>query len=149
MRTEEHPALADGAEPAERDFGHRFVAALAARDAAALLAMFGSEVDFQALTPGRTWQARTAAEVVGDVLLGAWFGADDTVERAEWVETGLVGGRLRLGYRLQVVNPAGRYIVEQQAFLDLTGGRISWLRMLCSGFRPLTGPAQGDDRPAP
>jgi hypothetical protein len=29
--------------------------------------------------------------------------------------------------------------VEQQAFLDLTDGKITWMRILCSGYRPTAG----------
>jgi hypothetical protein len=34
---------------------------------------------------------------------------------------------------------SGTFVVEQQAFLDLAEGRISWLRVLCSGFVPVAG----------
>jgi hypothetical protein len=117
--------------------GRTFVAALAAKDAAGLLAVFGDEVDFQAMTPGRVWQPQTPAEVVGDVILGAWFEPSDVIERIEAVQTGIVGDRHRLGYRLQVTSPDGRFTVEQQAFFDVTAGRITWMRLLCSGFRTL------------
>jgi len=30
----------------------------------------------------------------------------------------------------------GTFTVEQQAFLDLVDGKITWLRVLCSGFVP-------------
>lgn len=149
MRTTDHPLPDTGPGAAGREFGRGFVTALAAKDTAGLLAMFSSEVDFQAMTPGRTWQARTAAEVVGGILLGAWFEPSDVIERIEAVETSPVGTRLRLGYRLLVTNPGGAFTVEQQAFLDLSGGRITWLRMLCSGFCPRTEDAPGGARPAP
>jgi hypothetical protein len=28
--------------------------------------------------------------------------------------------------------------VEQQAYLEITDGKITWLRLVCSGFIPLT-----------
>ena len=120
------------------DLGRRFVAALAAKDAVALRAMFASEVDFRGLTPGRSWEARTAAAVVDDVILGSWFEPGDTIERVEAAETGTVGDRHSLGYRLAVSNADGWFAVEQRAFYDLTGGQISWMRVLCSGFHPVT-----------
>ncbi len=76
--------------------------------------------------------------MVNDVILGKWFGPGDVIERVEAVETGMVGDRCRLGYRLQVATGAGRFVVEQQAFFDITGNKITWLRVLCSGFRPVT-----------
>ena len=130
--------LEDAPAPAARGLGHRFAAALAAKDAATLRGMLDAEVDFRAMTPSRVWEARTAAEVVDDVILGKWFEPGDTIERVEAVETGMVGDRCRLGYRLQVTNDDGRFAVEQQAFFDVIGNKITWLRVLCSGFRPVT-----------
>ncbi len=39
--------------------GERFAQALAAKDAGALSALLADRIDFQALTPGRHWQADT------------------------------------------------------------------------------------------
>jgi hypothetical protein len=125
--------------PVARSLGHRFAAALAAKDREALRAMLDAEVDFRGLTPNRVWEAGTAAAVVGDVILGKWFEPGDVIERAEAVETAMVGDRCRLGYRLQISNADGRFVVEQQAFFDVADNKITWLRMLCSGFRPLAG----------
>jgi hypothetical protein len=122
-------------DPAALSIGHRFVAALAVRDAPALLAMFGQEVDFRGLTPGRAWEAQTATAAVEEVILGQWFEPSDVIEKVEAVETGTVGDRHRLGYRLLGTNSDGHFIVEQQAFFDLSQGKITWMRVLCSGFR--------------
>lgn len=61
------------------------------------------------------------------------------------MQDGRVGNRTRIGYRLRVANPGGTYIVEQQAFCNLTDGKITWLRVLCSGFVPV---AETESRPA-
>lgn len=119
------------------DLGRGFVAALAAKDPARLRAMFAGAVDFRGLTPGRSWEARTAAAVVDEVIFGAWFEPGDIIERVESAETGAVGDRHSLGYRLVVSNSAGQFAVEQRAFYDLTDGQITWMRVLCSGFRPM------------
>lgn len=124
---------------AARNFGHMFVEALAAKDAATLTALFGNEVDFRGLTPGQVWEAHTAAEAVSEVILGNWFEPTDIVERVDGIETSVVGDRCRLGYRLLVTSPAGRFVVEQQAFVEIAEGRITWMRVLCSGFRPTAG----------
>lgn len=138
MRTEDHPAVNDAASAS--DLAHRFAAALAARDAIALRSLFAAEVDFRGLTPGRVWEARTADALVNDIILGAWFETTDVIERIESVQHGQIGTRNRIGYRLQVQNAGGTFTVEQQAFCDLTGGVITWLRVLCSGFIPVTEP---------
>lgn len=137
MRTEDHPAIGD--ETPAVDLAFRFTTALAARDAIALRSLFGSEVDFRGLTPGRVWEARTPDDLVRDVILGAWFEAGDAIQRIESVQASHIGRRLRIGYRFQVSNADGCFTVEQQAFLDLTDGKITWLRVLCSGFIPVAG----------
>jgi hypothetical protein len=134
MRTQDHPAVGD--ETSATELALRFTMALAARDAGALRSLFGREVDFQALSPSRVWEARAPDALIHDVILGAWFEADDAIERVELVEASHIGSRMRLGYRLQVSNASGCFAVEQQAFLDLTDGKITWLRVLCSGFIP-------------
>jgi hypothetical protein len=143
MRTEDHPAVSG--EASANDLAHRFTAALATRDAAMLRSLFGSEVDFRALTPGRLWEADTPDALINDVILGSWFEPSDVIQRIESVQHGQVGTRTRIGYRLRVQNPSGTFTVEQQAFCDLTDGKITWLRVLCSGFVPL---AETDARAA-
>ena len=141
MRTEDHPAISG--EVTGSDIVRRFTAALAARDPAALRSLFGSEVDFRGLTPGRVWEARTADALIDEVILGSWFEPSDVIQRIESVQAGRVGTRIRIGYRLQVENAGGTFSVEQQAFCDLTDGMITWLRVLCSGFVPV---AESDAR---
>jgi hypothetical protein len=122
-----------------RTVGHSFVAALTSKDVDAMLALLGEEVDFRALTPGRYWEPQTPAEVVREVILGTWFEPSDVVETVEAVDTGVVADRGRVSYQLQVANGDGRFVVEQQAYLELTSGKITWMRVLCSGYRPLAG----------
>jgi hypothetical protein len=135
MRTDDHPAV--NGETSESDLAHRFTAALAARDAGTLRSLFGAQVDFRALTPGQVWEAGTPEALVNDVILGSWFEPSDVIQRIESVQHGRVGTRTRIGYRLRVQNPIGTFTVEQQAFCDLVDGRITWLRLLCSGFVPV------------
>ncbi len=120
-------------------FGDRFGAALAAKDAAALRAMFDDEVDFRAMTPNHTWEARTPATVIDDVILGAWFASSDTLQLVEAADTGMVGDRHGISYQLQGTNGDGRFVIEQRAYFDIAAGKITWMRVLCSGFHPLTG----------
>lgn len=134
MRTED---LATDTAAAAQSLGYQFAVALAARDRAALLALLDDEVDFRGLTPRRFWEEHTSAALVDDVILGKWFEPHNVVERVEAVETGTVRDRCDLTYRFLVVKPAGRFVIEQHAFFDVTQGKISWLRILCSGFQPL------------
>jgi hypothetical protein len=51
---------------------------------------------------------------------------------------GRVADRDRVGWRFAVSTPDGPHLVEQQAYYSTPDGRISWMRVLCSGFRPAT-----------
>ena len=117
--------------------GHRFVTALATKDRQALVGLFGAEVDFQAMTPRRSWEERTGAAVVDDVILGKWFDHEDVIDLVESAGFGLVGSRHSLSYRVHVTNSDGRWLVEQCAYLDITDGKITWMRVLCSGYQPI------------
>ena len=66
-----------------------------------------------------------------------WLEPSDEVQALEHVETDMVGDRERVGYRLSVTNPDGRFVFEQQAYLTARDGKIDWMRVVCSGFRPV------------
>ena len=116
--------------------GERFARALATKDRDALLDLLDAQVDFRGLTPGRPWEADSATALVDEVLLGAWFEDSDRIEALEEVQVGSVADRERFSYRLRVENAEGAFVVEQQAYADVDDDRISWLRIMCSGFRP-------------
>ena len=89
------------------------------------------------MTPSRFWEASSARALVDDILLGAWFEATDHIDSLEDVQLGSVADRSRVSYLLRVSNPDGVYLVEQQAYFGVENGRISWLRILCSGYRAI------------
>lgn len=115
--------------------GAEFAHALAARDRGRLRELLDPSVDFRALTPNRTWEEQDADAVLA-VLLERWFEDGDVIEAVARVETDAVADRERVGYRFTGRNADGPFVVEQQAYLAERDGRISWLRVLCSGFRP-------------
>jgi hypothetical protein len=116
--------------------GERFAQALAARDGAALQALLADPIDFAALTPRRPWQATSAGQVVDEIILGHWFDAEVQAMDLQSVTTGRVSDREHVAYRLGVRNADGDFLVEQQAYYSTDGERITWLRILCSGYRP-------------
>ena len=124
--------------------GERFARALAAKDGAALRGLLADPLDFQALTPARHWQATAAGEVVDEVILGRWFGPGNEIEALESLTSDRLPGREHVRYRLRVSNADGEHLVEQQAYYDTDGERITWMRVLCSGYRPLPGEAPGE-----
>ena len=115
--------------------GERFARALADQDDVALSALLADKIDFQALTPGRHWKAATPGEVVEGIILGHWFGAGDRIEQLCMVSAGQVAGREHVAYRVRVRRCDRDYLVEQQAYYDTDGARITWMRVLCSGYQ--------------
>ena len=50
--------------------------------------------------------------------------------------TSQVSQREHVAYRLRVSRSGGDYLVEQQAYYRTEGPRITWMRVLCSGYQP-------------
>jgi hypothetical protein len=115
--------------------GADFAASLAAKDAGRLRELMHPEIDFRGLTPSRFWEAGDP-EAVLSVLFRNWFDDSDEIEGLDRLEHDAFADRERVGYRFSVRNPDGRFLVEQQAYLSERDGRIGWMRVLCSGFRP-------------
>jgi ketosteroid isomerase-like protein len=116
--------------------GERFARALAAKDSAVLSALLADQIDFQALTPGRHWQAATPREVVEEIILRHWFGAGDDIRELSSVTTSFVSEREHVAYQVRVRRSDGDYLVEQHAYYRTDGGHITWMRVLCSGYQP-------------
>lgn len=118
--------------------GEQLAHAMANKDADALLAVLAPDLDFKAMTPGRFWEATTAKELVEDVVLGKWLEPTDHIDELVSVEVGSVVDRATVTYRLRGHNGDGPFLVEQRAYFDVEDGQITWLRIMCSGFRPLS-----------
>ena len=120
--------------------GERFARALAAKDFDRVASLLHPEVDFRGMTPGRFWQASTATQVIDEVLR-SWFEDSDQIEELLRVDTGRVADRQRVAWRLAVSNPDGSFLVEQQAYYETGDGSITWMRAMCSGYRPVSADA--------
>lgn len=119
--------------------GEHFAHAIAAKDRDALLEAMSPEIDFRGVTPRKSWEAATGEDFVDKILLGTWFGPNDNIRALRKVETDAFADTERVSYRFELENAAGRFLCEQQAYYRTTGGRISWLRIACSGYRPMSG----------
>ena len=119
--------------------GERFAQALAGKDGAGLRALLADPVDFQALTPGRHWEASTSQQVAEEIILGRWFGPGDDIEELCSVSTGRVAEREHVTYQVRVRRGGRGYLVEQHAYYDTDGPRITWMRVLCSGYQLVPG----------
>ncbi|HEX3434412.1 MAG TPA: hypothetical protein VHT25_10160 [Solirubrobacteraceae bacterium] len=124
--------------------GADFARALARKDAPGLQALLAPEVDFRALTPRRNWEAQDPDGVLA-IVFDNWFEDSDEIDSLEQIESDSFADRQRVGYRLVVSNPEGRFLIEQQAYLSAgdgqdgrdDSGKIAWMRVVCSGYRPL------------
>ncbi len=119
----------------QQTIGAAFVAALAAKDQDAIASLLAPDIDFRALTPRRVWEAGDPGQVL-ETLFANWFEPEDEIVELVKVETDSFADRERVGYRLALRNPEGDFTVEQQAYLEERDGRIGWMRVVCSGYRP-------------
>jgi len=113
--------------------GERFVQALLAKDWTRVEGAVDPRIDFRALTPGRPWEATTRKDLIEEVFQ-QWFGPSDDIYEILAISTDRVVGRNRAVYRFRLRNPGGDYVCEQTAYYDAVEGRITNLRILCTGF---------------
>lgn len=132
-------AMADTTTAQSTKLGGEFARALQHKDAARLVELLAPEIDFRALTPKRTWEAEDPEGVIS-IVFGHWFEDSDEIRTLERLETDEFADRQQVVYRFAIENPEGRFLVEQQAYLEPTSdGRIGWMRVVCSGYRPVAG----------
>jgi TusA-related sulfurtransferase len=109
------------------------VAALADADEDALHGMLDEHVRLRALLPRRSVDLAGRAAVV-DEMLGWFDDVPSVVAVATTIDT--VGDLVRATYRFALRGLAIEHVVEQSAFVAVADGRITLLRLVCSGFRP-------------
>ncbi len=117
--------------------GRDFARALANKDSHRLLDLMHPAIDFRAMTPSQTWEATSPDDALS-IILGKWFEETDEIEALEGLESDSFADRERVGYRFSVSNAEGRFLVEQQAYISELDGLIGWMRVLCSGYRPVS-----------
>lgn len=120
------------------DVGVRFARALAGKDADGLKAVLSPGVDFRAMTPGKFWESDDVDVIVDETMLGTWFDPDRRITEVLAVDTDRVGSLDRVGYRFKVERPEGSFVIEQQAYYETRDDQISWIRIMCSGYLPLS-----------
>jgi hypothetical protein len=113
--------------------GEEFAEALAAKDVSRVRAITAPDLDFRAMTPMRCWEAHDHDELL-DVLFGHWLEPSDEVVALLSTSTGEVSTRSHVSYRLHLRDAQGDSLMEQQMYYNVTDGRISWARVMCSGF---------------
>lgn len=113
-----------------------FLDAILARDFSRIQSLVDEDIDFRAMTPSRVWEAEGPAEV-RDVLSGWFEHPERAVESVEAVQPSSVADTLRVGWRVRGQGADGPFIYEQQAYVREQNGRIVWLRIMCTGPRPV------------
>lgn len=110
-----------------------FVEALAHRDFEIVESLLSPDVRFRALVPSGVKEAsdRTGAAD----WLRMWFGqSDEFVVERSGVEQ--VGGRHRVWYRFHLDRDCRPCTIDQEGFIDVGGGCVTDVSLVCSGFRP-------------
>ena len=115
--------------------GPAFAHALARADFSQVMEVLCPDIEFRALTPRRAWEADTAEETL--VILRTWFNETRVVDDVLGVRTDVVGDRHCVTYRFAGEDPDGRFVIEQHAYYTERDDRIGWVRLVCSGFRPV------------
>ncbi len=112
----------------------QLAAAIAAKDEGRLRALFSTPVIFRGVTPRRFWDAEDPLGV-SDIVLGTWFGPGKTITEVISVRTDSVGDVEKVSYRMAVDLEAAPSVIEQVAYYSEQDGKITQMRLICSGFR--------------
>jgi hypothetical protein len=117
-----------------------FVDAIVARDLARAVALLHPEIDFRAMTPNRVWEADDPAGV--EAVLRAWLeDPDEEVHRIAATEPSSIVDRVRIGWLVRISDADGPHMFEQQAYVRERDAQIDWMRVICSGWIPLSAPS--------
>jgi len=112
-----------------------FVESLTSRAFTGVRSVLDEDVRMRMLVPGRLMSDEGADAAIG--WFSSWFADADPFQVEAW-SSEEVEGRAAVTYRLRLHKPDGWYLIEQHLMLDVsTGGRITAIDLLCSGFRPI------------
>ena len=120
----------------QQSIAGELVDAIVGRDFERARGLLDADIDFRAMTPNRIWEAEGPAEV--EDVLRAWLAdPDEKIDSVEATAPMTVEDTQRVGWRVRGRGADGPFVFEQQVYLRETGGRIGWLRIMCSGTRPV------------
>ena len=117
---------------------HAFVDAVVARDFGRARDQLHPEINFRGMTPNRSWEADGPDGV--EQALRTWMdNSEREVEHIDATEITEIEDTVRAGWRVQGGGAGGPFVFEQQVYAREREGRVGWLRVMCSGPRPLGG----------
>jgi hypothetical protein len=114
-----------------RSAADEFVDALGRLDFAEVERSMARDVRFRAIVPPGFREA--SGSEAATALLGSWFesSTDAQILRRE---SGAVGDRLYVSYRIRVVDEGEPVVAEQRVLCTVCEGKIATLDFMCSGF---------------
>jgi hypothetical protein len=115
--------------------GQAFAEAFTAMEEERVGGLLHAEVDFRALTPNETWQAKGAGDVVSEVIR-PWLADAEAIDELVEITTHAFSDTESVTYRFRGRDSEGEYVCEQHAYLTERDGLIDWMRVVCSGFTP-------------
>jgi hypothetical protein len=125
---------------AESGLASALVEAIVAQNVTRAVALLHPDVSFRAMTPNRFWEAEGAAGV--EAIFRQWFeDPDEEVHGIEATEPVSIVETMRVGWLVRISDADGPHVFEQQAYVRERDGQIDWMRVMCSGWIPLTEPS--------
>jgi ketosteroid isomerase-like protein len=122
---------------AESGLASALVDAILAQHVTRVVALLHPDVSFRAMTPNRFWEADGAAGV--EAIFREWFeDPDEEIHGVEATEPVAIVETMRVGWLVRISDADGPHVFEQQAYVTERDGQIDWMRVMCSGWIPLT-----------
>jgi TusA-related sulfurtransferase len=115
----------------------KLIQALALRDRPGLLSGLHSDVGLRALLPNRNVE-RAGAAAVADEMLGWFDEVPDIVVQTAHVEP--LADVWHAMFRFALLGLRPERVVEQHWYCRVDDGAVTGIRLLCSGFRPVSNP---------
>lgn len=113
--------------------GEELIGCIKAREFSRVKDLCSDDVVFTAATPGCVWNSRGWDEVETD--LKELFPEEEKMYRVLEPREREMKGRFHFTYRVQGDEPDfGEFEYEHQMYYQMTNGKISKLRILCSGL---------------
>jgi len=120
----------------ETAIGSSLAQAVAARDDVLLRSWLSDGVRLRALIPAGLVEATGPDDVLA--LFESWFGGMHTVSLLDSA-CDVIADRLLVSYRLALGKRDRRWLCGQEAFCELSEGRITSIDLVCSGFLEVSG----------
>jgi TusA-related sulfurtransferase len=128
-----------GAEQAQA-IGDTWIEAITSGELERLAELCWPDVTSQLITPRRVLNHEDVAMLADSVH--RWFGACRAFQ-VTYRRVARVGQRLSLAYAFRLQEDGAWFDVEQQVYAALRDGKIEHLKLLCSGFQPVSEPEGG------